>query len=66
MAGQAVETAVVVAMTVESPQRPLLPRHVVVAWMASWYSATGRDDWAAGYIGELMTYVAVGEKQGDA
>jgi hypothetical protein len=54
-------------MTVEPPRRELLPRHVVVAWMASWYSATGRDDWAAGYIGELMTHCAGdGAKQGES
>lgn len=51
---------------VESHRREPLPRHIVAAWMANWYLATGRDDWAAGYIGEPMTHCADGAKQGES
>lgn len=53
-------------MTVEPAERQMLPHHVVVAWMASWYTAVGRADWAAGYIGQLTTYAATGAKQGES
>lgn len=53
-------------MTIEGPTRVPLPRHRVCSWMASWYLATGRGDWAAGYIGELMTFAADGARQGES